>query len=224
MPGAWPGIGLCRHAESDHQHICRHQTHTTAPGKDSAAAQGPTDPEQARQARENEFKKRRRSCCFVPLPSFLQPADAKQRAQAPPAEDVDPGAALRRAAASGHQLSQPEHDGTSGYESSASEGDVPSSHKRCAPATGRQPSADRGAAGPLRQRSGSGAVSSGGHASAGVSHAGREVQDGAGEAHDTAKGATGELDFDDPHKDMDIVYRKVGGHRAGMQAICTFFE
>ena len=33
--------------------------------------------------------------------------------------------------------------------------------------------------------------------------------DGAGDAHDTKKGATGELDLEDPYKDMDIVYRKV---------------
>ena len=41
--------------------------------------QGPMDPEEEKLAREKEWKKKRRSCCFVPFPKFMQPRDARER-------------------------------------------------------------------------------------------------------------------------------------------------
>ena len=40
-----------------------------------------------------------------------------------------------------------------------------------------------------------------------------------GDAHDQEKGATGQLDLEDPHKDMDIVYRKVSSPTAILRTL-----
>ncbi|KAK9793755.1 hypothetical protein WJX73_001910 [Symbiochloris irregularis] len=117
--------------------------------------EGPMDPEEARLQREKEVKKRRRTCCFIALPNFMQREDAR----------VEHASLSRRRG-------------------------------------GRK----KGKGGPEVE------------ASAG------SMVDGAGDEHDITKGATGELDFDDPHKNMDIVYRKADNVVLGQLPYCIALD
>lgn len=180
--------------------------------------QGPMDPEEEWRAREKERRKRRRTCCFVPLPTFMQPERAKRQPTIRRPEEVHPGARLQQARAQSSRTSARAAGKSPAGTPSLSSGSGSDRRKRKRHAPRRAAShakARAGADGPTHASNGSSDAESGQRtddsdddveAARAESH--RQV-DGAGDEHDTEKGATGKLDLEDPHKDMDIVYRKV---------------
>ena len=176
------------------------------------------DPEEERLTREKERKRKRRSCCFIPLPDFMQPEEAKRRAVTPRPGDV--GSNARR------HYSRSVRDGTQDARADSSHSRQSRSRKRS-----REYAAGGSAHSDLeREMIPDNRRGAAGAGSAGESSRSSEAEDDSaqGLSHMSSRpeGAVGELDLEDPCKNMDIVYRKVGlacapGWHVIMDVMCS---